>query len=161
MEAFSGAAAAIALAVQLGSTVKTIKQFLRNVANAPSELLTIVDLLELLHHNLGHLEQLIRSQESLGVRLSSLALFGSALKNCEKRLDTAIKLVAELKASRVRDHRLQKIWGSLKIVSKKEDLQIVQTQLRDACMALQMAIATNAAEVQSVQHPCIEAQAVD
>ena len=45
-------------------------------------------------------------------------------------------------------HRLQKVRESLRILSKKEDIQVLQFQLRDAIMTLQMAVSTNSTELQ-------------
>ena len=152
MDGVSSAAAVVSLAIQLAGTVQTIRQFLHNVETAPKELSVIVDLLDQLHQNLSHVENLIQLETSLENAPASYAALTSALVGCVKRIKTLEEFINTLRARLVRQHRLQKAWGALKVVSQKEHIQILQLQLRDALLALQMAISTNTAEVQ-YEHP--------
>lgn len=150
MDAVSSAAAVISLAIQLTGTVQSVRQFLNNVENAPKELSAITDLLGLLHQSLSHVEALVRSQHAHGI--TSHTPVTSALQCCQNKVKTLENFIATLKASLISRHRLRKAWGSIKVVSRKGDIQMLQMQLRDAVLALQMAISTSTAEIQHV-HP--------
>jgi len=151
MDAVSGVAAVVSLAslaIQLAGTVQVARQFLIDLQKGRKELLVIVELLDQLSQNLNRVRIIITLQKSFVVAPASYEVIVSALHSCETRVKTLEDFIKTLKASPVRRHHLQKAWGSLRIISKKEDIQTLQLQLRDAILALQMALSTNAAEVQ-------------
>jgi len=143
MDGFSGVAAALSLTIQLASTVQSIWQFLRNVENAPKELTSVMEQLDLLHQILSYLENLMQWQVSLEHPQTSYALVTAALQNCEKRVTTVGDLVKPLTAGPVRRPWLQKVLGSIRFVLKKEDIQTSQGQVGGAIQALQLALFTN------------------
>ncbi|KAL8723571.1 MAG: hypothetical protein Q9181_007259 [Wetmoreana brouardii] len=148
MDAVSGAAAVISLAIQLVGSIQSVRRFLHNVENAPKDLSAIIDLLGLLETNLNHARKLMELQQVQGI--TPHASITDALEACEKRVKTLEDFITALRTGLVRRNRLQKAWGSLKIVSKKEDIRLMHVQLRDTVLALQMAISSNSAEVQYV-----------
>ena len=148
MEPFSGAAAAVSLAIQLAGTVQTIRRFLHNIKNAPKELFAINHLLDQLHQNLSDIANIMELQRSLNIVLDSHRSVSNALTSCHKNIKMLEDPIKKAEADFAGRHRLQKVRESLRILSKKEDVQVLQFQLRDAVMALQMAISTNSAEFQ-------------
>ena len=150
MDGFSGAAAVISLTIQLASTVQSIRQFLHNVDNAPKELASVMEQLDLLHQILSGLEHLMQRQDSLEHLPTSYAIVTSALQNCQRRVRTVEEQVRPLTARLVRRPWLQKALGSMKFVLKKEDIQTSQALVRGAIEVLQVALFTNQYEFQTV-----------
>ena len=153
MDPFSGAAAAVSLAIQLAGTVQTIRRFLHNIKNAPKELSAINHLLDQLHQNLSDVAKIMELQRSLDLVLDSHRSVTNALTSCHKNIKMLEDPINKAEADLAGRHRLQKGWKSLRILSKKDEVQVLQFQLRDAIMALQMAVSTNSAEF---QYECLE-----
>jgi len=143
MDGFSGVAAALSLAIQLANTVQSIRQFLRNVENAPKELASVMEQLDLLHQILSYLKDFMQWQTSLEHPPTSYILVTGALQNCEKRVRTVEDLVKPLTAKVVRIPWLQKALGSMRLVLKKEDIQTSQVQVAGAIQVLQLALFTD------------------
>jgi uncharacterized protein YoxC len=143
MDGFSGAAAVLSLTIQLASTVHSIRQFLRNVENAPKELASVIEHLDLLHQILSYLEDFMQRQATLEHPPISDALVTSALQSCEKRVRSVEDQVKPFTARLFRRHWLQKALGSMKFVLKKEDIQTSQVLVGGAIQMLQLALFTN------------------
>lgn len=143
MDGFSGVAAALSLAIQLASTVQSIRQLLRSVENAPKELTSVMEQLDLLHQILSHLKDFMQGQTSPGHPPISYTLVTGALKTCEKRVRMIEDLVKPLTAKVVRIPRLQKALSSMRLVLKKEDIQRSQVQVGGAIQVLQLALFTD------------------
>lgn len=140
MDGFSGVAAALSLAIQLASTVQSIRQLLRNVENAPRELTSVMEQLDLLHQILSYLKDFMQGPASLENQPTSYILVTCALQNCERRVKTVEDLVKPLTARVVRTPWLQKALGSMRLVLKKEDIQTSQAQVGGAIQLLQLTL---------------------
>ena len=151
MDGLSGAASAIAivsLAVQLIDTVQEISKFLRNVQDAPIEVLRLLETLEQLHGTLYYVRQLIEHQ-FLVLRLpGSPVLITKAMENCEKQIKALETVVWKAKRSIGHQHMLRRTWSSMKVVAKKQDIKDIQCRLRDAKMDLQFALSSNSWQLQ-------------
>ena len=151
MDGLSGAASAIAivsLAVQLVDTVQEIGKFLKNVQDAPKEVLRLLETLEQLQGTLDHVRQLIDHQ-FLVLRLPGSPVFiVKAMVNCEKQIKALETVVWKARRSLEHEHFLRRTWSSMKTVAKKQDIEDIQCRLRDAKMDLQFALSSNSWQLQ-------------
>lgn len=151
MDGLSGAASAIAvvsLAIQLVDTVQVISKFLKNVQDAPKEVLGLIETLDQLHGTLDHVRQLIE-QQFLVLRLPGSPTFISkAMENCEKQIIALETFLGEAKRSFERQRMLRRTWASLKVVAKKQVVEDIQCRLRNAQMDLQIAFSCNSWQLQ-------------
>ena len=151
MEGLSGAASAItivSLAVQLVDTVREITKFLRNVQDAPKEVLRLLETLDQLQGTLDAVRQLIDHQ-FLVLRLPGSPVFiTKAMENCEKQIKALETLVCKARKSLEHQHMLRRTWSSMKFVAKKQDIEDIQHRLRDAKTDLQFAVSSNSWQLQ-------------
>ena len=151
MDGLSGAASAIAivsLAIQLVDTVQEISKFLKNVQDAPKEVLRLVETLDQLQGTLDNVRQLTDHQ-FLVLRLpGSPAFITKAMENCEKQIKALETVVRKARRSLEHQHMLRRTWSSMKIVAKKQDIEDIQCRLRDAKMDLQFAVSSNSWQLQ-------------
>lgn len=148
MDGVASAFAVISLAVQLVDTVQEIRDFLRSVQNAPNELIKLVETLEQLHGTLNQVKHLLKQQYSI-LRLPGSPVFmENALQNCSRKISTLEKVVNEAKNTLARQSRVKRTLAVMKLVSKKEDLQKMQSQLLHAEMRLQTAMLSNSWQLQ-------------
>lgn len=151
MDGLSGAAgvfAVVSLAAQLVQAVQDVTKFLRNVPDAPEEVVRLIETLEQLRRTLDHVRQLIEEQ-FLVQRLPGSPFFVTkALENCEKHIKMLEQFASKAKTSFDNRHRLRRTWVSMKIVAKKRDVEDIECRLRDAKMDLQFAISSNSWQLQ-------------
>lgn len=148
MDGVSSASAVVSLAIQLLETVQEIRDFLRSVHHAPSELIKLVETLEQLHGTLNQVRHLLEQQYSI-LRLPGSPVFmESALQNCNRKIITLEKVVNEAKVSLGWQNRVKRTWAAMKLAYKKEDMQEMQTQLLHAETGLQTAMLSNSWQLQ-------------
>ena len=148
MDGVASAFAVVSLAVQLVDTVQEIRDFLRSVQNAPNELIKLVETLEQLHGTLNQVKHLLEQQYSI-LRLPGSPVFmESALQNCNRKISTLEKAVNEAKVSLARQSRMMRTWTAMKLVSKKEEIREMQSQLLQAETGLQTATLRNSWQLQ-------------
>ena len=146
MDGVSGAFAVVSLTIQLAETIQKIKGFYREIRNVPKELLILIQDLDRLDGCFKCVRDLIEQQNSpLNASSSSLKLVESVLGDCKTIFQELETFVNKAGGSLVRRNHLQRAWGSLKIVLKKEDIQNLQNQLRKATETLHFAISINSA----------------
>lgn len=143
MDGFSGAAAAVSLAVQLASTVQSIRQFLHNIEHASQELSAITARLDLLHELLTMVESLMQEQPYLRSPPATHVLIDCALENCSNSVKILKALVKPLEEGLVRRSRFQKTLGLMKVMLKREDIQTSEHQLQGAIQMLHVAISVD------------------
>ena len=151
MDGLSGAASAIAivsLAIQLVDTVQEIKKFLKNVQDAPKEVLRLLETLDQLQGTLDNVRQLI-DRQFLVLRLpGSPAFIIKAMENCEKQIKALETVVWKARQSLEHQHMLRRTWSSMEVVAKKHDIEDIQCRLKDAKMDLQFAVSSNSWQLQ-------------
>ena len=151
MDGLSSAASAIAivsLAIQLVDKVQEIRKFLKNVQDAPKEVLRLLETLDQLRGTLDNVRQLIDHQ-FLVLRLPGSPIFiTKAMENCEKQIKALETVVWKAKRSLEHQHMLRRTWSSMKVVAKKHDIEDIQCRLRDAKMDLQFALSSNSWQLQ-------------
>ena len=148
MDGFSSAAAVVALTIQLAGTVQAMRKYLRDVRNAPAEICFLVNLLDQLHSSLNYIRDVFDLQDNIHHAPPVLSCVTCALRDCEKTVSAVEKIINESRAKLVRRHPLHKVWASMRAASKREDLKVVQEQLRDSIAALHMALSINSTHVQ-------------
>ena len=150
MDGASGAFAVVSLAIQLVETGEKISKFLSSVQDAPNEITKLVQTLDQLNSTLKQVSSLLE-QQYLVLRLPGSPVFvTNALKNCEKRIKTLENVIQKAKSSMDHRNRVQRSWAAMRFVSKKEDIQEWQSQLRDAEAGLQTAILSNSWQLQYI-----------
>lgn len=143
MDGISSASAVISLTVQLISTTRDIINFLREIQDAPEELLSTIEFLDQLRGNLEEVKCLVEEQ-SLCVDLpSSVASIRAALKICESKIVLVEQCVNKFKGVLDRRSQVRKKWASLKHVLKKEEIKRLQKQLKWATKSLHTALMIN------------------
>ena len=151
MDGLSSAASAIALvslAIQLVDTVQEISKFLKNVQNAPKEVLRLIETLDQLQGTLDNVRHLI-DQQFLVLRLpGSPAFITKAMENCVKQIKALETFASAAKRSLDHQHRLRRTWASMRVVAKQQDIEDIQCRLRDAKMDLQFALSSNSWHLQ-------------
>ncbi len=108
----------------------------------------LIEVLDQLHGTLDHVRQLIE-QQYIVLRLpGSPEFITKALENCEKHVRT-LEIIAEKAKKSLHDQpKLRRTWASMKSVFKRQDLDDLQSRLRDAKMDLQFAISSNSWQLQ-------------
>lgn len=151
MDGLSSAASAIAvvsLAIKLVQTVQEISKFLKNVQDAPKEVLRLIETLDQLQGTLDNVRQLI-DQQFLVFRLPGSPTFiTKAMENCEKQIQALETFASGGRRSLEHQHRLRRTWTSMRIVAKKQDIEDIQCRLKDAKMDLQFALSSNSWQLQ-------------
>lgn len=148
MEAVGGALAVVSLTLQLAATVQQVSKFLRDVRDAPKEVVRLIETLDQLHDTLEHVRQLVE-QQFVVLRLpGSPELITKAVETCEKHVKT-LETIAK-RAQRCLDDqpKLRRIWSSMKNVAKRQDLDDLQARLKEAKGDLQLAILSNSMQLQ-------------
>ena len=151
MDGLSGAASAIAivsLAIQLVDTVQEISKFLKNVQDAPKEMLRLLETLDQLQGTLDNVRQLIDHQFFMSRLPGSPVFIIKAMENCEKQIKALETVVWKARRSFEHQHMLRRTWSSMKLVAKKHDIEDMQCRLKDAKMDLQFAVSSNSWQLQ-------------
>lgn len=143
MDGVSGAFAVVSLAIQLVDSVQEARTFLKDVRNAPNELVRLDETLDQLSSVLRYVRTLLEEQ-LLSLRLPGTPTFIlDALENCARKMGPLKSLVDEARVSTGQRRSVQRAWGSAKVALKKEDLRQLERQLGDAKSDLQLAITGN------------------
>ena len=150
MDGVSSAFAVVSLAIQLVETGEKISKFLSSVQGAPNEITKLAQTLDQLNSTLKQVSSLLE-QQYLVLRLPGSPVFiANALENCEKRIKTLENVIQKVKNSMDHQNRVQRSWAAMRFVSKKEDIQEWQSQLRDAEAGLQTAMLSNSWQLQYI-----------
>ncbi len=149
MDGASGAFAVVSLAIQLFEIVQKTNKFIKDLRNVPGELTRLCENLDQLGSLLENVRQLLE-QQFLVSRLPGTPIFIlSALQQCARALEPLKKIVDEAKDASS-GHRSTKTGKSLRHVMKKEHIQELMSQLRDAKFDLQSAVLNNSWQLQYV-----------
>lgn len=142
------ALAVVSLAIQLAGTVQTINEFLRTIRDAPSELVALIETMDLMQSNLNQVNYLIELQFSGPSLAGSPVFILNALKLCERRVGVQKAWVEEIKRSLTTQSLMKRTWASLNIRPKKTQLNEMQGQLREAMANLHFAVTNNQWHIQ-------------
>ena len=148
MDGVSGAFAVVSLALQLLDSVQEARTFLKDIQNAPKELIRLGETLAQLDSVLGYVSNLLE-QQLLTLRLPGTPTFIiGALRDCARRMEPLRTIIHEARVPVSQARRMKRAWASTKLASKKEDLQQLERQMRDAISDLQLAITGNLWQLQ-------------
>lgn len=142
------ALAVVSLAIQLAGTVQTINEFLRTIRDAPSELIALIETMDLMQSNLNQVHYLVEQQFSDSSLAGSPVFILNALKVCERRIEVQRTWVKKIKQSLTTRHLMKRTWASLNIRPKKIQLSEMQGQLKEAMANLHFAVSNNQWHVQ-------------
>ena len=142
------ALAVISLAMQLVGTVQTINDFLRTIRDAPSELVALIETMDLMQSNLNQVHHLIEQQSSDPSLAGSPAFLLEALQLCERKIRVQKTWVEEIKTSLTTRRLMKRTWANLNIRPKKTQLSKMQGQVREAMSNLHFAVTNNQWHIQ-------------
>ena len=151
MDGLSSAASAIAmasLAIQLADSVQKISNFLKNVQGAPKEVLKLIETLDQLQGTLDNARQLVETQFQILRLPGSPTFIIQAIENCEVQIKGLEAFASRARNSLEHQNRLRRSWTSIKVASKRQDIEDIQCRLRDAKMDLQFALSSNSWHLQ-------------
>lgn len=146
------ALAAVSFAIQLASIVQTLNEFVRLIHDAPNELVSLIETMDLMQGNLRQVHYLFEQQFSDSSLAGSPVYILNALKVCERKVEAQKPWVEEIKRSLTTRHLMKRTWASLNLRPKKTQLSEMQLQLRDAMANLQFAVLNNQWHVQLQQY---------
>jgi len=148
MDGISSSFAVISLAFQLLDTVQKASGFVKDIQDAPRELLELSATLDQLHPILKEVHDYLKRKCS-NSRLpgSPLAILG-ALERCERRIKPLDVIIHKIKGNMEQGNRARRTWASFKLVIKKEKFHELQTQLQDAMNDLSTAMVVNLCQLQ-------------
>ncbi|KAG8528999.1 uncharacterized protein KY384_006688 [Bacidia gigantensis] len=161
MDGVSGVFAILSFSIQLVDSIHKARIFLREVHNAPEELVRLVDELDQFEELLRSAHGLIDLQTKISGVTGSIESVEGALRRCKSiadRLDASINKVQSYFNVRGRGRRT---WASLKTVVKKDEIERLCRQIHDNKMNLQTALVINSSYIQlhqviSTRLPVIE-----
>lgn len=146
------ALAAVSFTIQLASIVQTLNEFVRLIHDAPNELVSLIETMDLMQGNLRQVHYLFEQQFSDSSLAGSPVYILNALKVCERRVEAQRPWVEEIKRSLTTRHLMKRTWASMSLRPKKTQLSEMQFQLRDAMTNLQFAVLNNQWHVQLQQN---------
>ena len=151
MEVVASAFAVVSLAVQVVETGEKISQFLTSVQDAPNEVVKLGQTLDLLNGTLKQVTYLLEQQyRTLSLPCSSVHIT-NALENCEKRIKTLDGVIQKAKTNMDHRNRVHRSWAAMRFLWKKEEIQEMRNQLRDAEAGLQTAMLSNTWQLQYIK----------
>jgi hypothetical protein len=122
--------------------------FLQDIHDAPKEVARLIGNLDQLHGTLDHVRQLIEQQYIILRRPGSPGFITKALENCEKQVKALESFANQARSCCNDQQKWRRTWASMKMVAKRQDLDDIQSRLRDAKMDLQFAISSNSWQLQ-------------
>lgn len=148
MDGVSGIFAVISLAIQVLDTVHKTSGFVKDIQDAPSELIELSETLEQLELVLQEVNLLLQ-QRYMVLRLpGSPIVLLRALEACCRRVTPLQDIIQKARETMGQGNRTQRTWASFKLVTKKERLRELRTHLRDAKSDLSTAMSVNSSQLQ-------------
>jgi len=145
MDGASGAIAVVSLAVQLVATVQHITKLFRSIRGSPKQLSHLVETLDQLRDNLDSARLFIDKHITNNGLSDTLLAVTNALKRCQSKVTMLEEFVNKVRTYLDCQSGIRKSLGSLKIVMKREDMQEILSQVRDATDGLQTAVSISSA----------------
>jgi hypothetical protein len=146
MEVAASAVGIVSLSLQLIETINKIRTFVRDVKDAPKELLRLGDLLGRLGALIQDIRTSMENQKSLlgqQIPAPSLSIFQS-LKACEKSLEPLLELVKKCQDSRVSGNStMAKLKSDIRLGMKTKDILEFETRIQHEINYLQVALLMN------------------
>jgi hypothetical protein len=150
MEVAASAVGIVSLSLQLIETIKKIKNFIRDVKDAPKELSRLEDLLERLGALIQDIRAAMEKQKSLPgqhVPAPSASVF-HGLKACEKSLEPLLEIVNKYEDSRVRrNSAMARLKRDIQLGLMTKNILEFETRLQHEMNYLQNALLTNVTNI--------------
>ena len=148
MDGVSAILAITSFSIQLVETIQKANRFLKEVQNAPTELIKLVNTLDTFESLLLDVNGLIERSNAMSGLPGSVACIESALKRCQTtvmELDASVRTFKEYFA---RHGRLHKAWASIKTVVRKEKVEQLRKQIEGDMCILNTALSINMSHLQ-------------
>ena len=143
MDGVSTIIAIASFSIQLVETTQKANRFLKEVQNAPTELIRLVNTLDDLESLLLDVHGLIERLNAMSGLPSSVDRIGSALKRCQTTVMELDASVRTFKDYFARHGRLHKAWASIKTVVRKEKVEQLRKQIEGDMGILNTALSIN------------------
>ena len=147
MEAAGGAIGAVALGIQLVDTVQKVTSFIKSIQDAPEDLASLGSSVDQLETILRRVTTLVESWSQYTDTPGSMDMLERAVRNCEPNVTKLGTLVDKLQKKFDQGGTRRRVWASLRLVVKREDLNRYRSLIQGDLLALNTAIAFGAYEM--------------
>ena len=145
MDGISSAIALAPVAIQLIGTVQQIIRFFHSIQDAPKQISHLVEALNQLNINLDLVRLLIDRGLANPGFASSISALAVALQSCESKVKKLEEFMFKAALHLRHRHSIQRSFGGLKFLLRKEQLQEILVQIRDATGRLHTVMLINSA----------------
>ena len=143
MDGVSSVIALFSFSIQLVETIQKANKFLKEVQNAPEEVIKLVGTLDELEYLLIAVDGLIKRQNTMGDIPNSVEMIERALRRCRSTITTLETCVNTMKAYFDRHGRLYKAWASIRTLGKKDEVEQIRKQVEGDMSKLRTALNIN------------------
>ena len=148
MEVAASGIAVASIAIQLLNSTYTIRTFIRDVKNAPQELLRVASLLDRLGGILQIIVDLLDQQALLNDQLFPVpdSIHG-CLRRCEESIVPLQEIVDRYSSSQT-SNRLRRLQADVRAALKAGDVRSLEIRLQQEIEILSLALVTNGTKIQ-------------
>ena len=148
MEVAASGIAVASIAIQLLNSTNTIRTFIRDVKNAPQELLRVASLLDRLGGILQIIVDLLDQQALLNDQLFPVpdSIHG-CLRRCEESIVPLQEIVDRYSSSQT-SNRLRRLQADVRAALKAGDVRSLEIRLQQEIEILSLALVTNGTKIQ-------------
>ena len=147
MEVAGGAIGAVALGIQLVSTVQKVMKFIQSIHDAPEDLASLGSSVSQLETILHRVITLVETCSKHPNTPGSVDILERAVRNCEPNITKLGKLVDKLQKKFDQSGKRRAAWASVNLVVRKEDLGRYRSLIQGDLTALNTALALGAYEL--------------
>lgn len=133
----------LSLGIQLVDSIQEISRFLRSVSQAPRELSRLIALLDQLHCLLDGVNSVLQRLRLLGEDIDVSRTILVALQACDIQFQALSDIIRKARAIKGSNTRLSQTWSSLRLATKKKDIEDIEDALHRAMNILQTAMSLN------------------
>lgn len=151
MEVAASGIAVATIAIQVLASTEKVKRFIRNIKDAPQELVRISNLLDNLRTLLEAVTELLKHQASLEEYLFPAPdILHRCVKGCEEGL-APLKEIVDKYAGSQATTRTRRLQAGIRTALKAGDLQGLEMRLQQEIISLNAALVVNGNKIQCVQ----------
>ena len=148
MEVAASGIAVASIAIQLLNSTNTIRTFIRDVKNAPQELLRVASLLDRLGGILQIIVDLLDQQALLNDQLFPVPdSIQGCLRRCEESIVPLQEIVDKYSSSKT-SNRLRRLQADVRAALKAGDVRSLEIRLQQEIEILSLALVANGTKIQ-------------
>lgn len=144
LSAAAGVVGVLSLAMQLSEAAFVLVRFLDTVADAPSEVIRLKDLLKLVHVTSIGIKSALDSQQRLNTgSIPSTEPIQEAMEICARKLTLIQKALSRVENIERGCNLVSRSWARFRLAIKKDQIAEVESQLGQALNVLNVLLTTN------------------